>query len=144
MSFKREIWILNSYRPGMKIMDAMRNKKVQASLKAYLEGAEDPYKAETRNFVNQEVAHLQLKHDAKEMKEMVIAEADDKGRFVTEDPILARTIYDLLMDSIEINNPNPPYQGVKCDIDDYSPAIPTDAEIVKLLEARNKEAKKPS
>lgn len=134
MSLTRSVWVIESFRPGMRIIDSTRNKYVRELLEAYENDTIDDH-PKAKKMGKKHVAALSLDHNDKEKAEMVVATADDQGKFVTDDPVVAYNVHKLLMSSFEINHPLS-RKAVKCEVDRLSPPIPTEAEVAKILKDR--------
>ena len=131
---QRDLWAIDSFRPGMIMWDSTRNKHFRELQEAYENDTIDDHRKALKMAKKQYAANS-LDHNEKEMEEMRIAVADETGRVVTDDPILAFHIYHNLMSGMEINHPLTK-RGVKCEVDKLSPPIPTAAQVEKLLKEK--------
>lgn len=134
--FTSNFWVIESFRPGMRIVDSLRNKRTRDALEAFKNDTLDSNR-ELRDMKYKNRAHLTLELDEEELAETVVITADEDGRFTTDDPVLAASIYKQLMAGIELNHPVT-RKPVKCVLDRNSPPIPTDAELAKLQKEATK------
>jgi len=136
--FTSNFWVIESFRPGMRIIDSLRHRKTREVLESYKDGTiEDNREFRDMRYKNR--AHLTLELDEDEKDATVVITADDEGRFTTDDPVLAASIYKQLMAGLELNHPLTG-KPVKCVVDRNSPPIPTDAELAKLQKEAAKKA----
>ena len=136
MSFKRNFWIIKSYRPKMKLVDVFRNPVVKAlyDIRTSDDILVHPRARGMKAYLN---IHASLDHTPEELKDMVWAEADEDGDFITEDPVLAFAITQELDKCGTLNNPNHPLKPpVKWELEKMSASIPTKEEVDKILKER--------
>ncbi len=131
-------WSIESFRPGMRIVDSLRHRKTREVLESYKNDTISDNR-DLRDMKYKNRAHLSLDLDDDEKESTVVITADEDGRFTTDDPVLAASIYKFLMAGPEINHPVTRVP-VKCVVDRNSPPIPTDAELAKLQKEAAKKA----
>jgi hypothetical protein len=120
----------------MKLFDPMRNKTVRELFEAFENDTIDDH-PKARKFDKKHAAYLSLDHSPKEIKEMLVAEADEDGDFATQDPCVAYLIVEQLKTGPEINHPLTK-KAVRYEVDKTSPPIPSKAEYEKLMSERAK------
>lgn len=123
-------WSIESFRPGMRIVDSLAHKKTREVLESYKNDTISDNR-DLRDMKYKNRAHLSLDLDEDEKESTVVITADEEGRFTTDDPVLAARIFKYLMEGPELNHPVT-RKPVKCVLDRNSPPIPTDAELAKL------------
>ena len=141
MSFKRDFWVIKSYRPNMKLVDIFRNPVVKAlyEMRSSDEILTHPRARSMKAYLN---VHGSLDHTEEEVKEMTWAQADQDGDFIVEDPVLAFAITQELEKCGTINNPFHPLKlPVKWELEKMSAPMPSKEEVAKILEERKEKEK---
>ena len=131
-------WVIESFRPGMRLIDPSLNKHFRSLKEAYENDTiEDHPKA--KKFGQKQHSAESYNYDDREKEAMVVITADERGRFTTDDPVLARRLVDMLEAGLPLNHPVTKI-AVKYEIDRYSAPIPTEDEVAKILKEREKKA----
>ena len=114
----------------------MQNKTARAMLDAFNdETIELTTNSTVRKMDKKHLAYASLDHTDADKEGMKVAQADAKGQFETDDPVIAYKIHKALMAAPPILHPLTK-ESVKFELDRRSPAIPTEAEVAKILEER--------
>ena len=122
-------WVIESFRPGMRLIDYQTNKTFKELKEAYEnDSIEDHPKA--KKYIHKQYAAECFEYSEKDKEAAVVITADEFGRFTTDDPVLARRIVDMLEAAVEINHPLTK-KPVKFELDRTSPPVPTKAELEK-------------
>lgn len=133
-------WEIESFRPGMKIMDSMRNKEVRELLQAWKDGS---IRTDDRaiTMARKQVAHLSLDYSKEYEDETTVITADENGTFVTDDPIIAFQIVSLLEKAPPLNHPLTKKE-VRYELGKRNPPMPSKEEVAKILAEKAKEVNK--
>jgi len=127
----------------MKVMDPMLNKTVR-ELYAIRDDV-DALDADSRvrKHASKSTSYACLEHSEAEKKGMILAQADQDGDFIIDDPITAYLVVQSLERGLTINKPNSIMkEPVKYELGKFSAPIPTEQEFNKLMKERLEKEKK--
>jgi hypothetical protein len=135
LSKSREgLWVIDSFRSNFLIWDSMQHKLTRELLEQYENDTIDS-NLKVKKMDNKHLAYASITIQEADRECMKVAQADEDGQFVTEDPVLAFKIAKLLDEAPAIRHPITG-KSVKYVLSKQSAEIPTAAEVAKILKER--------